>query len=32
VFGEVCTIDHIAGTPLLYGRRRYASWPLPEAS
>jgi Conserved protein/domain typically associated with flavoprotein oxygenases, DIM6/NTAB family len=32
VFGEVCAIEQVTGTPLLYGRRRYASWPLPEAS
>jgi flavin reductase (DIM6/NTAB) family NADH-FMN oxidoreductase RutF len=32
VFGEVCTIEQVAGTPLLYGLRRFASWPFPEAS
>ena len=27
VLGEVCEISQITGTPLLYGLRRFASWP-----
>jgi hypothetical protein len=29
VLGEVRGIAQIAGTPLLYGMRRFASWPRP---
>lgn len=28
VFGEIRTIEQVAATPLLYGHRRFTSWPL----
>lgn len=30
VLGEISKITQIAGTPLLYGQRRFAAWPQPS--